>query len=57
MLKQYQICVVPDVKIQNYDRLPHFSIIETTLKDMRNKNKSKKNKQEEDTDTNLHLQS
>lgn len=31
MIKQYQICVIPD--IENYDNLPYFTIIETCLKD------------------------
>jgi hypothetical protein len=37
MLKQYQICVIPDV--ENYDNLPSFSIIETSLKDMSKRTK------------------
>ncbi len=36
MLKRYQICVIPDT--ENYDKMPFFSIIETSLKD-RSKNK------------------
>ncbi|CDW86812.1 UNKNOWN [Stylonychia lemnae] len=37
MLKQYQICVIPEV--ENIDNLPFFSIIETSLKDMTKKSK------------------
>ena len=41
MLKQYQICVIPDT--ENYDNLPFFSIIETSLKDRSKKHRSKTN--------------
>ena len=37
MLKQYPICVIPDIKIQHYDRLPQFTIIETSLRNKNNK--------------------
>lgn len=40
MLKQYQICVIPE--IDNIDKLPFFSIIETSLKDTTKKSKLKK---------------
>lgn len=40
MLKEYQICVIPDV--DNYDNLPFFSIIETSLKDTSKKSKIKR---------------
>ena len=42
MIKQYQICVIPDV--ENYDKLPNFTIIETCLKDKRGKYKNKNQK-------------
>ena len=35
MLKQYQICVIPDPNIDNLDSLPQFSIIETSLKEIK----------------------
>ncbi len=35
LLKNYKICVVPNAKIEAHDHLPHFMIIETSLKDMK----------------------
>lgn len=40
MLKRYQICVIPEV--EHYDNLPHFTIIETSLKDRSKKVKLQK---------------
>ena len=33
MLRPYKVCVLPDPKIKTFDRLPVFSIIESSLKD------------------------
>lgn len=35
ILKNYKICVVPNAKIEAHDHLPHFMIIETSLRDMK----------------------
>ena len=34
-LKNYKICVVPSQKIESFDKLPHFMIIETSLRDIK----------------------
>lgn len=31
VLKHYKICVIPSSKVESYDRLPHFQIIESNL--------------------------
>lgn len=35
VLKHYKICVVPSQRIESYDRMPHFMIIETNLRDIK----------------------
>lgn len=35
VLKNYKICVVPSAKIESFDKLPHFMIIETSLRDIK----------------------
>lgn len=42
MLKYYRICVIPSNKIESLDKLPHFFIIETSLKDIKRQASKKK---------------
>lgn len=35
VLKHYRICVVPSQKIESFDHLPHFQIIESSLRDIK----------------------
>jgi hypothetical protein len=35
LLKHFRICVIPSSKIESFDHLPHFQIIETSLRDIK----------------------
>lgn len=35
VLTHYKICVVPSEKIESFDKLPHFMIIESNLRDLK----------------------
>ena len=48
MLSQYNICVVPDKQTTTFDRLPVFSILETSIKE-NNYIKDKKKPQKDST--------
>lgn len=49
MLSKYQIFVLPDPKIETFDPLPQFSMIDTSIKD---KNKDDSNNKKSKTKTN-----
>lgn len=46
VLKHYRICVVPGQKVESYDHLPHFMIIETSLRDIKRMPKGRRGKDE-----------
>lgn len=35
ILRHYKVCVVPSSRIESFDHLPHFMIIETSLRDIK----------------------
>lgn len=35
ILRHYKVCVVPSSKIESFDHLPQFTIIETSLRDIK----------------------
>lgn len=43
IVSQYKVCVVPHEKMQSFDKLPHFAIIEANLADIKKLSKRKKN--------------
>ena len=47
ILKNHKVCVIPSPKIESYDRMPHFAIIESNLSVIKRGGRSKKGKGKE----------